>query len=385
IEGTLYYYAALQSRIYRHVTIYAVAVAAGAFVLLILLAMYILHGYKKFFEEWSEIGTVLKDNGNVVRLSGGKRKYSVDPSRRWKENMEEYGIYAPFHTAFAVLENLLAVCILITGISVVTSGTDDNSLITFIISGQWTKGRNLFAFTSIMMLAAEVILSVKIIKMLLHLISQAFGTKGDTICRLLINLTGYVGAIAFVYFSLYNLGFRPDTLLASLGLLSFAVSLGAKDLITDVIAGLSIVFEGVYQVGDIIEVSGYRGEVLEIGVRSTKIEGRGGNIKIMNNRDVKNVVNMTRLNSWYPLDISISGDQPLGEVERLLTEQLPLIGKRIPEVISGPYYKGVVAIGKGVVTISIITECGESNYHVVQREVNRAVHDLFEDHGIQIL
>ncbi len=43
--------------------------------------------------------------------------------------------------------------------------------------------------------------------------------------------------------------------------------------------GLSIVFEGEYQVGDIIEVGGYRGEVLEIGVRTTKLEGRGGNIK----------------------------------------------------------------------------------------------------------
>ena len=139
--------------------------------------------------------------------------------------------------------------------------------------------------------------------------------------------------------------------------MSFAVSLGAKDLITDIIAGLSIVFEGEYQVGDIIDVGGYRGEVLEIGVRTTKLEGRGGNIKIISNRDIKNVINMTRMNSWYPLEVSISADQPIDMVEALLREQLPLIGDTIPEILSGPYYKGVISIGKGIVTLSIIAEC----------------------------
>ena len=224
-----------------------------------------------------------------------------------------------------------------------------------------------------------------VIQLLLRLISSALGTRGETICRLLNNLTGYVGVIVFVYYSLYYLGFQPRTLLASLGLLSFAVSLGAKDLITDVIAGLSIVFEGEYQVGDIIEVGGYRGEVLEIGVRTTKLEGRGGNIKIISNRDVRNVINMTRLNSWYPMEVSIAGDQDLSAVEKLLAEHLPEIGKSIPEILSGPTYKGIVSMGRGVVTLSIIAECNESDYFKVQRAMNHALQRLFEESSIRIM
>lgn len=144
-------------------------------------------------------------------------------------------------------------------------------------------------------------------------------------------------------------------------------------------------FDGEYQVGDIIEVGGYRGEVLEIGVRTTKLEGRGGNIKIIGNRDVKNVVNMTRMNSWYPLDINISADQPLDQVEAMLKEQLPRIGQAIPEIISGPYYKGVIGIGKGSITLSIIAECNEADYHEVQRALNRAVQELFAEKEIRIL
>lgn len=259
------------------------------------------------------------------------------------------------------------------------------SLIDFIVRGQWTKGFNLFAVTSVFLLLGETFVVVAAVKLLIRLVSRALGTRGETVCRLLLSLVGYAGGIFFVYYALYNLGFAPGTLLASLGLLSFAVSLGAKDLVTDIVAGLSIVFEGTYQIGDIIEVANYRGEVLEIGVRTTKLEGRGGNIKMIANRDVKNVVNMTRKNSWYPLEVTVSADQSLEKIEALLAEELPHIGASIPEIVSGPYYKGVTGLGKGNMTLSIIAECNEADYHQVQRALNRAVQELLAENEIRIL
>ena len=328
----------------------------------------------------------LQDDTDEIQRGDGRRKYSKDPSKRWKPSVEEYGMHMPLHMARLALDILCILFIAAIGIRVLSSGGDgQGSLISFILRGKWAKGFNLFSITSILVLLAEVVLAVAVIRLLLRLLSSAVGTRGETICRLLNNLTGYAGAVVFVYYSLYYLGVQPGTLLASLGLLSFAVSLGAKDLITDVIAGLSIVIEGEYQVGDIIEVGGYRGEVLEIGVRTTKLEGRGGNIKIISNRDIKNVVNMTRLNSWYPLEVSIAGDQDLGAVEKLLTERLPEIGKSIPEILSGPTYKGIVSMGKGTVTLSIIAECNESDYYKVQRALNHALQRLFEENGIRIM
>lgn len=103
--------------------------------------------------------------------------------------------------------------------------------------------------------------------------------------------------------------------------------------------------------------------VEEIGVRSTKLEGRGGNIRVISNQHVRNLTNMTRLNSWYPVEITISADQPLETVEELLEKELPAIGKRIGEIVSGPFYKGVVSFGDGQLTLSVIAECSEKNYH----------------------
>lgn len=385
-NGLLYYYAAESSHIYQFVLPASVVIGAGAFLLLAILAFYLLFGYKKFFKVWSEIGKELRDSEDVVHLSNGRRKHSKDPSKRWKPSMAVYGTRAPFYIARLTLEILGVLFILLFGVSFLSSRSgSSSSLITFILEGTWAKGINLFSFTSILILLGEVVLVVTFIKLLLRLISGALGTKGETVCRLLINLTSYAGAIFFIYFSLFYLGFEPGTLLASLGLMTFAVSLGAKDLITDVIAGLSIVFEGEYQVGDIIDVGGYRGEVLEIGVRTTKLEGTGGNIKIIGNRDVKNVINMTRLNSWYPLEVSVSSDQNFEVIEKLLTDELPKIGESIPEILGGPYYNGIASMGKGIITISILAEYNESNYFKIQRSLNRAIQELFEQNGIKIM
>ena len=65
-----------------------------------------------------------------------------------------------------------------------------------------------------------------------------------------------------------------ETVVASIGLASLAVSLGAQGLVADVLAGLSIVFEGEFQVGDIVDIDGFEGTIQQIGVRTTKIRGR---------------------------------------------------------------------------------------------------------------
>ena len=385
IDGRLYYYASTQMLMYRYILTYSATAAAGAFLLLMILALFLLFGYRKFHARWSDIGKVLSSGTDEVQTSSSRRKYSVDPSRRWVFRIERYGMHAPAHIAFLSSEILILALMVFMTVRLYSRDTDNISLLHFVLRGSWTKGLNLFAITHILFLFGEVFMAVTVVCLLLRMLSNALGTKGETICRLLINLSEYASVIFFVYFALLDLGFQPDTLLASLGLLSFAISLGARELITDIIAGLSIVFEGEFQVGDIIEVGGYRGRVLEIGVRTAKLEGRGGNIKIIRNQEIKDVINMTQKNSWCNLEISIPLSQPLSDVESLLSENLSHIGSSIQEIVSGPYYKGVSSIGNGNMTLSIIAECNEGDYYTVQRALNRSIQELFANQGIKII
>ena len=116
--------------------------------------------------------------------------------------------------------------------------------------------------------------------------------------------------------------------------------------------------------------------MLEIGARTTKLLGQGDNVKIVNNRDIRNVLNLTRYNSWYAMQLDIPASCPLEKMEKILQDELPNIGKKSDMIISGPLYKGVEAIGKGSFRITILTECREDDFRSVQRLLNREIHQL---------
>ena len=97
---------------------------------------------------------------------------------------------------------------------------------------------------------------------------------------------------------------------------------------------------------------------------------------------MKNVINKTRKNSWYAMEINISEDEDLAKVESLLKEHLPAIASKIPEIVSGPYYKGIVEIAPGAFSLSIIAECIEEDYHKVQRKLNGEIAAFLEENGI---
>lgn len=385
-DGLFFVYAVERVQTYGTLGKYMLITFILSFLLLGVAALYMSFGYKKNFGKYSKTGIVLDDGMEEITLAGGRSKLSMDPSKRWLLSVSSHGRRTPLHNAIITLQTLFVFFAAAVGISVLRGATDSQrSVFMYIIGRKWTRGFNSFAIADIILLFVVVFLSVIVIKFVLFLLSTVLGTKGETICRLLYNLVNYIAIAVFFYYMFYFLGFDSNTLLASLGLATFALSLGAKDLVTDILAGLSIVFEGDYQVGDIIDVGGYRGTVLEIGVRTTKLEGRGGNIKIIGNRDVKNVINMTRKTSWYPLEIKISLDQDLEAVESLFNESLPAIGESVPEIISGPFYRGILSMGNGSVTLSIITECNEADFYKVQRSVNHEIRKLLTSHGIKIL
>ena len=77
---------------------------------------------------------------------------------------------------------------------------------------------------------------------------------------------------------------------------------------------------------DMVEIGGFTGRVTDIGIRYTKLLGMGDNIKIIANRDIRSVVNMTTLNSWYATTLTIPKDE-LSKAEAMLEKELPRIGE----------------------------------------------------------
>ena len=156
------------------------------------------------------------------------------------------------------------------------------------------------------------------------------------------------------------------------------MSLGAKDIVTDIISGLFIIFEGEFRVGDIIQVGGQRGTVMEIGVRTTKINDGNGNVLVLRNSNISNVVNMTKEHSYASVEVGIEYGESLERVESILSKELPNIKRRLPAIIDGPFYKGVTMLADNSVNIKIVAECAEKDRSGLTNDLNREMKLLFD-------
>lgn len=194
----------------------------------------------------------------------------------------------------------------------------------------------------------------------------------------------YIAVIALIFAVLSVWGVNTAALIAGIGILSLIVGLGAQPLIEDIIAGLFIVFEHVFDVGDIIVVDGFRGTVKEIGIRTTQIEDAGGDVKVVNNSDIRTLVNMTSQLSLAISEVDIEYGESLERVELVIRDNLESIGKNVPDIVEGPFYLGVAKLGSSGVTLRFTAKCPEMQKFQVERDMNRQLKLMFDKNDINI-
>jgi moderate conductance mechanosensitive channel len=223
----------------------------------------------------------------------------------------------------------------------------------------------------------------KALTQLIHLLSRQ-SNRSQTVGDLFRSIVKYGSFLVGVFLILEAWGVQTGILLAGAGILGLALSFGAQSLIEDVISGLFIIFERQFQVGDIIQVDDFRGSVIEIGIRASKFEDINGDIKILNNSDIRGAINTSSHLSPAIADISISYSENIKHVEAILIPALEKIKAQIPDIVEGPYYRGVQSLGDSAVVIRVLAKTQELKKYQVVRELNRALKLLFDEHGIQI-
>lgn len=319
----------------------------------------------------------------IVNSSGEKRKVESVTSRWDSKNKTKW----VDKTAEQKIKTVLGVLFVVFGISLVIYSnfiTDKNVIMTYIYNVRWDKTPSIFSITYIGIICIQAIVITGVVQFLIKTMTSDVGARSETIGRLINNFLKYIVALGVIFYNLSFLGINATTLLASAGIVTLVIGLGAQSLIGDILAGIFIVFEKEFQVGDIITVGEWRGTVMEIGIRSTKIEDWSHNIKSMSNSQIKGVVNMTKMHSLVTCDISIEYGESLERVESILETELPLFMKRIPEIESGPFYKGVVSLGESSVVLRVLAQCKEADRIQLGRDLNREMKLMFDRHNINI-
>lgn len=223
----------------------------------------------------------------------------------------------------------------------------------------------------------------KVFLFFIHLITIK-GHRSETIGKLLSSFIRYLSFIVAFFLILSAWGVETPTLLAGAGIIGLALSFGAQSLIEDIFAGLFIIFEKQFVVGDIIQINDMRGTVTEIGIRITKVEDLNGDVLIINNSDIRGAINTSSSLSIAICDVSIEYGADLEKIEEILKHHLPDIKKEVPLIKEGPFYLGVDQLADSSLVIRVIAKTEEINRHKVRRALNREMKLLFDKNNINI-
>ena len=225
----------------------------------------------------------------------------------------------------------------------------------------------------------------KLVRTILSLIFMKANNKTVTIVRFINSTIRYLAAFVLLFTILAVLGVDATTILASAGILALVVGLGAQTLIADIIAGLSIVFEEQFDVGDVIVVDGFRGVVYEIGLATTKVVDFSGNLKSIRNSGINTVINQSHDLSSAIAYCSVDYNSDLAYVRKVVEEELLKQFKAaIPSIIGDPKYLGVSELEDSGIQLMFLAKCNEDDRFSTQRAMNEIAVTVLTKAGIQI-
>lgn len=198
------------------------------------------------------------------------------------------------------------------------------------------------------------------------------------------SLLRYAAAILILCWGLTILGVNITAVVASVGVLALIVGFSAESLIADLVTGVFILFESQYNVGDIVEVGGFRGTVTDIGIRTTSITDGSENIKIINNADMRNILNRSDHVSKAICDIGIPYETDLEKLEAALPELLAGIYENRSEIMDAePVYLGVQTLAESAVVLRFCVNVKEGDIYSAMRILNRDLLLGFRKLGVE--
>ncbi|WP_046734417.1 mechanosensitive ion channel family protein [Streptomyces humi] len=211
--------------------------------------------------------------------------------------------------------------------------------------------------------------------------SQAIGSVLRSVASFVI-----LGTAALTVLSAFQINLAP--LLASAGVAGVAIGFGARNLVTDFLSGVFMILEDQYGVGDTIDAGVAAGEVIEVGLRVTKLRGDNGEIWYVRNGEVKRIGNLSQGWATAGVDVTVRSSEDLDGVRAVLDEVAEKMAKEEPwnELLWGPIQVlglDSVLIDSMVVRLSARTMPGKAL--TVERELRWRIKRAFDAADIRIV
>ncbi len=206
----------------------------------------------------------------------------------------------------------------------------------------------------------------------------------ETLISLVQNIIKYIILIIVVISIMATYGVNVTSLIAGLGVTTAIVGLAFQDIAKDLITGFSIVTEGQYEVGDTIEVDGFIGEVVFLGLRTTRILNYKGETKIIANHYMDKIINYSLHNSLAIVDVGVAYEEDQDKVVRVLENLSKELDGKIKDAKGEIKILGINELSDSCIVYRVVLEVETMQHYDVERILRKEIKAAFDKENIKI-
>ena len=254
-----------------------------------------------------------------------------------------------------------------------------NNLVKFILKKQVIG-------TILTLLISNIIITIfnKLISKLLVSGKNDFEVKRrKTIIKLIQSIFKYLVYIIALLIILDFFGIDTKSLITSLGVAGVVLGLALQDTVKDFISGIFLVLENYLQVGDTVTYKDFTGEVIELGLRTTKIRAFDGQVLVVANRNIDTIINASQKKANVLINVATGYEEDTLKVEEVLKQ---VIEEAIQEklILDDSEYLGINDLGAHSVQYLIKIRCNQNERYNIRRVMLRRIKLAYEKNNLKI-
>lgn len=206
--------------------------------------------------------------------------------------------------------------------------------------------------------------------------------RKKTIVNLISHIVKFIIILISILTILEAYGVDTKSLVASFGVVGLVTGLAMQDLLKDFIIGVTIIFEGQYSIGDWVSINDFKGEVLPSSLRVTKLKSCTGEVKIISNRNITEIINYSLEATNLFVDIDVSYESNIEKVKTVLDELCESLKKEYK--LKNISCLGIQELASSSIKYRITISCNYTEQFNLGRQLKKEVVLSFKENNITI-
>jgi moderate conductance mechanosensitive channel len=217
-----------------------------------------------------------------------------------------------------------------------------------------------------------------------ELLSPRADQRIEALAVALAGATSFVVWLVAALAVLHVLGVRLGPLLTGAGLIGVALGFGAQSLIRDFIAGVFILVEDQFGVGDWVDLAEVTGAVEAVTLRATRIRSVDGTVWHVSNGQIQRAGNMSQHWSRALLDVQIALDSDIDRAREAMKRVADELWREDRAIIEEPEVWGVQSLGPSGITIRLVAKTKPLEQWRITRLLRERIKAELDHEGIDV-